>query len=111
MKYFAQQDKTADLLLHLFRQVLHIMAGHQPIAMRQIQCLSSHGQTRWATMHFHARLLGQPSKRPNIVIANKEVYLYAFVGDALEGIQEGAVLFFASVAPKILTPKIKDISQ
>ena len=59
------------------------------------------------TMDKHARFLGQPSKSPNIVIADKEMHGYAFAGDFSERLQERAVLLFALVAPEILAPKVK----
>ena len=63
------------------------------------------------TVHLNACLLRQPTESPNIVVTNEEVHGYAFVGDGTECLQERTVLLLAPVAPEILTPEVKYISE
>ena len=62
-------------------------------------------------MHRDARLLGEPTERPNVVVANKEVYVNTLVCDLFERLQERTVLLLALIAPEVLAPEVKYISK
>jgi hypothetical protein len=62
-------------------------------------------------MNHHSRLLSQPTKRPNIVIANKEMHLNPFIRYLFDSLQERAILLPTLILPEKLTPEIENISQ
>ena len=53
----------------------------------------------------------QPTKGPDVVIADKKVYFNALSCEFAECLQERVVLLFALVVPEILAPKVEYISK
>ena len=62
-------------------------------------------------VHLNAGLLFKPTECPDIVIADIEMHIYAFVSQYLERAEDGTVLLFALIVPEVLAPVIEDVSQ
>ena len=111
MKHSAQEDELPNLLLHFLRQLLQVVAGYESIAVGEENALAIELYALGFTVHLNACLLRQPTESPNIVVTNEEVHGYAFVGDGTERLQERTILLLAPIAPEILTPEVKYISE
>ena len=79
--------------------------------MRQEKAFSLYHDGFRLAMNHHSRLLSQPTKRPNIVVANKEMYLYSFIRYLSDSLQERTILLPTLILPKKLTPEVKNISE
>jgi hypothetical protein len=79
--------------------------------MRQEKAFSLYHDGFRLAMNHHSRLLSQPTKRPNIVVANKEMYLNPFIRYLSDSLQERAILLPTLILPKKLTPEVKNISH
>ena len=69
------------------------------------------GDGFWLSVDLYACLLGEPSKSPDIMIANKEVDWYSSASQRFECFENRLVFLFATVAPEVLAPEVEDVSE
>ena len=111
VEYLAQEDEVLDFLLNTLGQKLQIVAGYQSVAVSQEETFSVDGDSCRLAMDLYARLLGEPTESPNVVVSDEEVDLYSLGCERLERADDWAVLLLASVAPEVLAPEIEEISE
>ena len=81
MKYSAQKDELLDFLLYRFGELLQVVARYQSISVSKEDTLAVEYYAFGFSMNDYTRLFLQPTKSPNVVIANKEVNINTFARD------------------------------
>ena len=111
VKECPQANEVANLLADRRGERLQVAGRYDAVAVGKVEGAPVDGGCYGRAVDKDSRLAGKPSESPNIVIADEIVHLYAFLRQASEGVEEGAVGLFVGVAPEVLVPKVEHVAK
>ena len=111
VKECPQADEVANLPTDRHGERLQVAGRYDAVAMGKVEGTLLDGGGYGCAVDMNARFAGEPSERPNIVVADEVMYFYAAVRQVPKGVEEGAVGLLVGVAPEVLVPEIEHVAE